>query len=88
MGTDLSNISNRVPRIAIDAMGGDFAPESIIDGAIEASLNLEAQLFLVGDSGEISRYLNGRDYDERRIRIVDAKGRVGETDHPIMALKK
>ena len=88
MGTDLSNISNRVPRIAIDAMGGDFAPESIIDGAIEASLNLEAQLFLVGDSAAISRYLKGRDYDEQRIRIVDAKGRVGETDHPIMALKK
>ena len=88
MGTDSSNITNRLPRIAIDAMGGDFAPQSIIDGTIEASINLPAQLFLVGDSSEINRYLKGRHYDEKRITIIDAKGRVGETDHPIMALKK
>lgn len=88
MGTDSSNITNRLPRIAIDAMGGDFAPQSIIDGTIEASINLDAQFFLVGDPGEIKRYLRGRRYDKQRITIVEAKGRVGETDHPIMALKK
>jgi glycerol-3-phosphate acyltransferase PlsX len=88
MGTDLTKVSNHLPRIAIDAMGGDFGPASIVEGAIEASRNLEANLFLVGDPNEINSQLKGRNYPEHRISVVEAKGKVGEHDHPIMALKR
>lgn len=36
-------------RIAVDAMGGDFAPEEIVKGALRAQEELQADVILVGD---------------------------------------
>ena len=38
-------------RISIDAMGGDYAPQEIVAGTIQAALELNGieKLFLVGD---------------------------------------
>jgi glycerol-3-phosphate acyltransferase PlsX len=44
-------------RIAIDAMGGDDAPGSIIDGALVAARHLQIGLVLVGDERAIEREL-------------------------------
>ncbi|MDQ3211755.1 MAG: phosphate acyltransferase PlsX [Acidobacteriota bacterium] len=44
-------------RIAIDAMGGDEGPRSIIDGALVAARHLQVGLLLVGASDEIEREL-------------------------------
>ncbi|HVL65883.1 MAG TPA: phosphate acyltransferase PlsX [Vicinamibacterales bacterium] len=44
-------------RIAIDAMGGDDAPGSIIDGALVAARHLQIGLLLVGDAALIRREL-------------------------------
>ena len=44
-------------RIAIDAMGGDHAPGSIIAGAIVAARHLQCGLLLVGPRAEIEREL-------------------------------
>ena len=49
-------------RIAIDAMGGDFAPREIVKGAVEAARGLSGieKLYLVGDEtaiqGELAKY--------------------------------
>ncbi|NLB55999.1 MAG: phosphate acyltransferase, partial [Lentisphaerae bacterium] len=42
-------------RIAVDAMGGDFAPSAIVKGAIVAAKELEniANIILVGDEQAI-----------------------------------
>ena len=44
-------------RIAIDAMGGDDAPGSIVDGALVAARRLQVGLLLVGDGALIEREL-------------------------------
>jgi glycerol-3-phosphate acyltransferase PlsX len=44
-------------RIAIDAMGGDDAPATIVDGALVAARRLQVGLLLVGDAGRIRREL-------------------------------
>lgn len=44
-------------RIAIDAMGGDDAPRSIIDGALVAARHHQIGLLLVGDGARIEREL-------------------------------
>lgn len=44
-------------RIAIDAMGGDDAPGSIVDGALVAARRLQVGLLLVGDRRLIDREL-------------------------------
>jgi glycerol-3-phosphate acyltransferase PlsX len=44
-------------RIAIDAMGGDDGPRSIIDGSLVAARHLQIGLLLVGDAAQIEREL-------------------------------
>jgi glycerol-3-phosphate acyltransferase PlsX len=52
-------MSNSVPenykcRIVVDAMGGDFAPQNTVIGAVQAvNENKNIELFLVGKEKEI-----------------------------------
>ena len=45
-------------KIALDAMGGDFAPREILRGAVQAKRALEVDLILVGRRAEIERELH------------------------------
>jgi len=44
-------------RIAIDAMGGDRAPEEVVKGALAAARDFKVGITLVGDETEIKKYL-------------------------------
>ncbi|CAD7287932.1 Phosphate acyltransferase [Campylobacter majalis] len=44
-------------RIAVDAMGGDFGPEPIVTGVIEALKEYKFHAVLVGDSNAIKHYI-------------------------------
>jgi len=58
-------------RIAIDAMGGDNAPEEIVAGALLAAReHRDARLILVGDEARIRPLLTGP--DSSRIEVVHA----------------
>src|SRR5262249_12471475 len=62
-----------VPRIAIDSMGGDRAPDEIVRGAALASLAPgDLELILVGDTARIGRVLAEVRYDAERLRIHHA----------------
>ncbi|MBU8922514.1 MAG: hypothetical protein KOO63_11910, partial [Bacteroidales bacterium] len=51
-------------RIALDAMGGDKAPEEIIDGAVEAVATAAGrfEVVLVGQKKVIEDYMTGRSF--------------------------
>lgn len=51
--------SNHRPRIAIDAMGGDHAPEEIVAGAMLAAAESNANIILVGDEPRVRALLRG-----------------------------
>lgn len=38
-----------MPKIAVDAMGGDHAPAVVVEGALLAAQDVDAELILVGD---------------------------------------
>jgi phosphate acyltransferase len=62
-------------KIALDAMGGDFAPQVTVDGALAAvdELGNELEVILVGPQTLLQQELAKRGRDsERRIHIVDA----------------
>ena len=44
-------------RIAVDAMGGDFAPHAVVDGAVLAARRLDVGVTLVGDAAQLEREL-------------------------------
>ena len=45
-------------KIAVDAMGGDFAPEQIVFGAVRAAKKYGCEVVLVGDEPKIREVLN------------------------------
>ncbi|MGC1381769.1 MAG: phosphate acyltransferase PlsX [Candidatus Baltobacteraceae bacterium] len=59
-----------VARIAVDAMGGDHAPEEIVAGALLAAAEFDADIFLVGDEAKVRSLLRGPQPD--RVTVVHA----------------
>ena len=72
-------------KLAIDPMGGDYAPKEQVEGSMLAIKNIpDIELTLYGDEIEIRKYLT----DETRIKIVQSDGVIGmgEKD-PIRAIR-
>jgi phosphate acyltransferase len=76
-------------RIALDAMGGDYAPDPNIDGAIAAlEANPELEIDLVGDLAALLPLLEKRGYSDPRLKPVAADGFVGMEEKPTEALRR
>lgn len=77
-------------RIALDAMGGDFAPDAIIDGAIMATQRLEedANIVLVGRKEVIESHLKKREFSSSRLSIIHADQVIQMGEHPTKALSQ
>ncbi len=45
-------------KIAVDAMGGDFAPRAIVEGAVLASKKFGMKVVLVGDEDQVGKELS------------------------------
>jgi glycerol-3-phosphate acyltransferase PlsX len=77
-------------RIALDAMGGDYAPAEIVAGAVEAlnSLEKDDEIILVGPAETVRRHLPKLKGNSDRISIVDAPEVVGMDESPVDALRK
>jgi phosphate acyltransferase len=74
------------PRIAIDAMGGDQAPEEIVAGAILAASEYpQASLILYGDEARVRQLLRGQ--GSERITVVHAPDAVPMDQHASQALR-
>ncbi|WP_448513908.1 phosphate acyltransferase PlsX [Parathermosynechococcus lividus] len=74
-------------RIAVDAMGGDYAPDEIVAGALRASEELDADIFLVGDPTQIQSYLD-QHAPSAKPQIVAATDVVDMDEEPLVALKR
>ena len=72
-------------KIIVDAMGGDYAPQEIIEGAILAKDELNIDIVLVGKENIIKEYLNKRVND---FEIVNADEVVTMYDKPILSFRK
>ncbi len=77
-------------RIAIDAMGGDHAPDEIIAGAIEAvsSLGEDDEIILVGPEETIERQLSRSKAVRKAISIAHASDTIGMDESPIESLRR
>jgi glycerol-3-phosphate acyltransferase PlsX len=77
--------------IAVDAMGGDHAPQAAVEGAVRAAVDDGASILLVGDrqrlEAELSRYPEVARLDGR-ITIVHAEEVVGMNEPAITPIRK
>ena len=76
-------------RVALDAMGGDFAPKVPVSGALAALEELpnSCELILVGRKGEIESALEGRDFQRDRLSVVNATETIGMNEKPLAAVR-
>lgn len=78
-------------RIAIDAMGGDYAPDAIIHGGVEAARagKGEYEVVFVGDEAVVQSYLSRHfRIHELPISVVHASQKIEMGESPTTALKK
>jgi glycerol-3-phosphate acyltransferase PlsX len=76
-----------MPTIAIDAMGGDFAPEAIVRGAAQASLSTDIQCVLVGEERAIQSVLDRVTYNPELLSIVHCREAIGMDADPKEAIR-
>ncbi len=76
-------------KVALDAMGGDNAPDEIIKGAIEAvGLREDIKVFLVGKEELIREKLKAYSYREPQIEVVNATEVIETAEPPVAAIRK
>lgn len=76
-----------MPKIAIDVMGGDYAPDEIIKGCIRASKETKCVLVLVGKESVIKEKLKDYTYYPDKIEIVNAEDVITMEDSPVTAIR-
>jgi glycerol-3-phosphate acyltransferase PlsX len=74
--------------IAIDAMGGDFAPQEIVAGAVSAAEKGGLELILVGPLKTLEEELAKHDVSGLPIRCVDADFFIKEGENPALAVRR
>ena len=76
-------------KVAVDAMGGDYAPVQTVAGAVEAvNANKEIRVLLVGQEQMISEELAKYTFNKDQIQIVNATEIIETEEPPVNAIRK
>jgi glycerol-3-phosphate acyltransferase PlsX len=75
-------------KIAVDAMGGDFAPRNIVEGAYRAAKEHGVKVVLVGDEDQVSRELSRYPTSKLPIFIHHTTHVVAMHDSPSTVLRR
>lgn len=77
-------------KVGLDVMGGDFAPEATILGAIQAKneLHPEDELILIGDKDKIAEILSRENANGSEFTIIHTPEVIEMGDHPAKAFSK
>jgi len=75
-------------KIAVDAMGGDFAPQAIVEGAFLAAKSHEVRVILVGDEDQVSKELSKYPTSKLPIYIHHATHVVAMHDSPSVVIRR
>jgi glycerol-3-phosphate acyltransferase PlsX len=75
--------------VAVDAMGGDYAPRHVVDGALAAARHFDLGVALVGRSAILEAELvRHPDVDRDRTRVVEAPDVIAMEESPAAALRR
>src|SRR4030066_1886165 len=75
-------------KIAVDAMGGDFAPQNIVEGAVLAAKKYGVKVVLVGDEDQVSKELSKYPTSKLPIYIHHAPFVVAMHDSPSAVIRR
>ncbi len=76
-------------RIAVDAMGGDNAPEELVAGAVEAvKERSEIKVLLIGQEDAVNQELSKYTYNKEQIEVIHASEVISTEEPPVNAVRK
>jgi len=75
-------------KIAVDAMGGDYGPAVVVEGAVASAREYGASIILVGDKAAIERELSRCKVHDLAIDVRHASQVVGMAELPSHALRR
>jgi glycerol-3-phosphate acyltransferase PlsX len=77
-------------KIAVDAMGGDFAPKAVIEGAIMASSELPEnyQIVLIGKQDAMLEVLHDLEYRKGAVEMIFCNDVIEMHEHPTRAFSQ
>ncbi|MGQ9512549.1 phosphate acyltransferase PlsX [Thermodesulfitimonas sp.] len=73
-------------RVAVDAMGGDYAPAEVVAGAVEAAAAYGIEVLLVGDKLRLEPLLGPKGVN--RVQLVPATDVIAMDEHPVQAVRR
>ena len=80
---------NKKTKIAVDVMGGDYAPTEIIKGILSSTLDLPIDFTLIGNSKIIEKELKTiSPSNTPEFPIISTDEQILETDSPLEAFRK
>lgn len=83
--------ANKPIKVALDAMGGDFAPENELLGAIsvfdDAKQSKNLEIVILGDEGKINNFLKDKNLSKVKYTIVPTTQVITMHDDPTESLK-
>ncbi len=75
-------------KIAVDAMGGDYAPGEVVKGAVEAAKKFGVEIILVGTQDKIAAELAKENVSGLPVSIVDAPEVITNDEEPAFAVMR
>ena len=75
--------------VALDVMGGDYAPFETVKGGVDAvNANSEVKVLMVGDEAQIQAELSKYIYDKERIEVIPTTEVIDCNEPPVQAVRK
>jgi phosphate acyltransferase len=75
-------------RLAVDGMGGDFAPDAVVEGCIDAVKEYGVDIIITGPENLLNEKLALYNYPKDKIKVVHASEVISPNEEPVKALKK
>ena len=79
---------DRPVRVAVDAMGGDYAPGEIVQGTLQAAALGDVQVMLVGDVERVQSELAKHGTRSLPVATIPSEGVISEGEPPALALRQ
>lgn len=82
-------IDDQIRYVAVDGMGGDFAPHAVIEGVLEAARS-GVPILLFGPEKKLTRYLTEQcaEWESFGIKVIQAGEEIGMAEEPVYAVRK
>ncbi|MDW8801059.1 phosphate acyltransferase PlsX [Clostridium sp. A1-XYC3] len=74
--------------VAVDGMGGDFAPVAVVDGCVQAVKESDIHIIITGAEELIKKELSKYEYPKDRISIIHAEEVISTNEPPVMAVRR